>query len=162
MFFHYLTLSLIVIHTLKAMKSTTVSSSTKMLFWKTFDSKVRVLFHTFIHRETYIRIDYKQRKACSETFFRTVFFENIKIESNSTFLKHYILSLLMVIKMKRLYFRFNFWKKNKENIALLENKKFGKSYFKPSEQTCIFFFPAAQPWWAALRGIQFRIFVPVS
>ena len=93
-----------------------------------------------LFRETYIRVDYKQRKACSETFFRTVFFENIKIESNSTFLKYYVLSLLMVIKMKRLYFRFNFWKKNKENIALLENKKFGKSYFKPSEQTCIYFF----------------------
>ena len=35
--------------------------------------------------------------------------------------------------MKRLYFYFNFWNKNKENIALLENKKFGKGCFKPSE-----------------------------
>ena len=38
----------------------------------------------------------------------------------------------MAIKMKRLYFYFNFWKK-KQNIAVLENKKFGKGCFKPPE-----------------------------
>ena len=36
--------------------------------------------------------------------------------------------------MKRLYFCFNFCKKNKkQNIAVLENKRFGKGCFKPSE-----------------------------
>ena len=34
--------------------------------------------------------------------------------------------------MKRLYFCFNFWKKNKENITLLENKKLRKGCLKPS------------------------------
>ena len=57
----------------------------KIVILKTFDSNVRVLF-----RETYIRFGYKSRETCSETFFRTVFFENIKIESNSRFLKYYI------------------------------------------------------------------------
>ena len=42
-------------------------------------------------------------------------------------------SLSTVKKMKRLYFCFNFWKKNKENVALLENKKLGKGCFKPFE-----------------------------
>ena len=41
---------------------------------KIFDSNVRVLF-----REAYIQFGYKQR----ETFFKTVFFQNIKTESNS-------------------------------------------------------------------------------
>ena len=49
----------------------------KNVILKTFDSNVRVLF-----RETYIRFYYKQRETCPETFFRTFFFENIKIESN--------------------------------------------------------------------------------
>ena len=49
---------------------------------KRFDSNVPVLF-----LETYIRFDYKQWGTCSELFFRTVFFENIKIESNYGFLK---------------------------------------------------------------------------
>ena len=66
--------------------------------------------------------------------------------------------------MKRLCFCFNFWKKNyKENIALLENKKFGKGCFNLSEHILYLkFFSAAQPWWTALLGIHFRIFVPVS
>ena len=58
--------------------------------------------------------------------------------------------------MKRLYFCFNFWKKNKENIALPENKKFGKSCenhlstsFTKNET------PTTQPWLAALLGIHF-------
>ena len=42
-------------------------------------------------------------------------------------------NLSAVSKKKRLYFCFNFWKKkNKENIALCESKKFGKGCFKPS------------------------------
>ena len=68
----------------------------KKVILKTFDSNIRVLF-----RGTYIRFDYKQRETCSETFFRTVFFENIKT-----------MSLSMVIKIKGLYFCFNFWKKD--------------------------------------------------
>ena len=32
-----------------------------------------------------------------------------------------------------MYFRFNLWEKNEENIALVENKKFKKVCFKPSE-----------------------------
>ena len=51
----------------------------KNVILKIFDSNVPVLF-----REIYIRFDYKQRETCLEIFFRTVFFENIKIESNST------------------------------------------------------------------------------
>ena len=50
----------------------------KNVILKTFNSNVQVLF-----QETYIRFSYKQRETCSETFFRTVFFENIKTESNS-------------------------------------------------------------------------------
>ena len=50
----------------------------KIIILKTFNSNVRVLF-----RETYIRFDYKQREICSETLFRTFYFESIKTESNS-------------------------------------------------------------------------------
>ena len=48
----------------------------KDVILKTFNSNVWVLF-----RETYIRFYYKQWETCSEAFFRTVFFENIKTES---------------------------------------------------------------------------------
>ena len=63
------------------------SKLNKNVILETFESNVRVLF-----RETYIRFDYKQWETCSETFIRAVFFfffffENIKIESNSRFLK---------------------------------------------------------------------------
>ena len=44
--------------------------------------------------------------------------------------------------MKRLYFCLNIWKKDKEDIALLENKKVGKGCFKPSEHIlCLNIFP---------------------
>ena len=60
----------------------------------------------------------------------------------------------------KLHFCFNFCKKrHTEIIALLENKKFGKGCFKSSEH--IYFFPAVRPWWAALLGIHFQIFVTV-
>ena len=49
----------------------------KNIILKTFNSNIRVLF-----RETFIRFDYQQRETCSETFFRTAFFENIKTESS--------------------------------------------------------------------------------
>ena len=37
-----------------------------------------------------IQFNYKQWETCSEAFFRTVFFKNIKTESNSRFLKYFI------------------------------------------------------------------------
>ena len=40
---------------------------------KTFDLNVQVL-----HRETYIRFDYKLRETCSETSFRTAVFKTLK------------------------------------------------------------------------------------
>ena len=69
MFFHYLTLSFIVIHTLNAIQKHNSFELNKNVIWKTFDSDVRVLF-----RETCIRFDYKQRETCTETFFETVIF----------------------------------------------------------------------------------------
>ena len=84
MFFHYLTLSLIVIHTLNSIKKHNSFELNKNVILKTSDANIRVL-----SRETYIRFDYKQRETCSETFFRTVCFENNKIESNSRFMKYY-------------------------------------------------------------------------
>ena len=84
MFSHYLTLSFIVIHTASAIKNNSFELN-KILHLKKINSNVRMLF-----RKTYFRFDYKLRETCSETFFRTVFFENIKIESNSRFLKYYI------------------------------------------------------------------------
>ena len=77
MFFHYLTVSFIVIHTLNSIKKHNSFELNKNVILKTSDWNVRVLF-----RETYIRFDYKQRETCSETFLRRVFFENIKIETN--------------------------------------------------------------------------------
>ena len=49
MFFHYLTLSFISVHTLNAIKSITVLSSTKMLFWKHYIPNFECYFerHTF-------------------------------------------------------------------------------------------------------------------
>ena len=44
-------------------------------------------------------------------------------------------------KMKRLYFCFNFCGKKKENIALLENKKFREGCFKPSAHSLLNFQP---------------------
>ena len=134
MFFCYLALSFIVIYTLNAIKITSFELN-KNVILKTFDSNVRVLF-----REKYIRFDYKQRETCSETFFTTVFLKTLKkkvtLDSSS------IYQSLTVIKMKRLYFCFNFWKKSKENIAVLENKKFGKGCLKSSEHILyLIFFP---------------------
>ena len=77
MFFHYLTVSFIVIHTLNSIKKHNSFELNKNVILKTSDWNVRVLF-----RETYIRFDYKQWETCSETFLRRVFFENIKIETN--------------------------------------------------------------------------------
>ena len=79
MSFHYLRLSFIVIHILNAIKKNNSFELNKNVILKTFDSNVPVLF-----REIYIQFDYKQRETCSEIFFRTVFSENIKTESNST------------------------------------------------------------------------------
>ena len=59
-------------------------------------------------RETYIRFDYKQQETFSET---EQFFENIVIESNSSFLKYY------------------------KNGNKKENKKFRKGCLKLSEHT---------------------------
>ena len=51
----------------------------------------------------------------------------------------------MVIKVKRLYSCFNIWKKQL-NIAVLENKKFGKGCFKPSEHiSYLIFVPFPNP-----------------
>ena len=85
MLFYHLTLTFIVIHTLNAIKTTNSFELYKNISFKTFYLNVRAPF-----RDTYIRFDDKQWETCSETFFRTVFFENIKIESNSRFVKYYI------------------------------------------------------------------------
>ena len=49
MFFHYLTMSFIVIYTLNAIDNMAVLSSTKMLFWKHSIRKFELYFerHTF-------------------------------------------------------------------------------------------------------------------
>ena len=82
MFCHYLTLSFTVIHILKRYKEDNNFKLNKNVILKTFDSNVRVLF-----RETLMWIDHKQWETCLETFFKAVFFEKIKIESNFGFLK---------------------------------------------------------------------------
>ena len=102
----------------------------KNVIWKTFDWNFRVLFW-----ETYIWFDCKQRETCSETFFRTVFFlktltQKVTLDSWSI-----MSELINGNKNKRLYFCFNLWIKSKKKLALLENKKFGKGCFNPSEHT---------------------------
>ena len=54
-----------------------------------FELKKNVILGTFDLRflEKYIQFDYWQQETCSETFFRTVIFEKIKIESN---FKYYV------------------------------------------------------------------------
>ena len=80
-------------------------------------------------RETYIRFDYKQQETFSET---EQFFENIVIESNSSFLKYYKNGN----KKEKIEFLFEFLRtKSKENIPVLENKKFRKGCLKLSEHT---------------------------
>ena len=65
--------------------------------------------------------------------------------------------LSAMVKKKKSYFCFNFWKKYKEKIALCENKKFEKVRFNPSK-----IFLAAQAWLTTLLGIHFRTIIPVS
>ena len=94
----------------------------KNVILKTFDSNIQVPF-----RETYIQFDYKQQETFSET---EQFFENIVIESNSSFLKYYKNGN----KKEKIEFLFEFLRtKSKENIPVLENKKFGKGCLKLSE-----------------------------
>ena len=55
----------------------------------------------------------------------------VSLQTSLQILEYQCLST--VIKMNRQYFCFNFWKISIENIAFLENKKFKKGRFEPSE-----------------------------
>ena len=106
-FFHYLTLSFIVIHTMNAIKNITVLGSTKILFWK---HSIRT-FKRYFERHTFnsiINSGKLVQKLSSEQFF----FQNIKIESSTKFL---IIST--VTRMKRLYICFNFWEKKQRKYS---------------------------------------------
>ena len=157
MFFHYLTLSFIlykVIHNLNAIKNNTFELN-KNIILEIFDSNFRALF-----RETYIRLDYKQRETCSETFFRKVFLKTLKKKENLDYWS-IISEFINGNKNEKTVFLLYFLEKNKKKYRSTWKKKFGKGC--AIWAYLIFtFFPAAQPWWTTLSGIPFRIFVPVS
>ena len=123
---------------------------------KTFDLNVRVLF-----RETYIRFDYKQWETYSETFFRSLFLKTLKQKVTLDSWCIYQ-SLSQIIKMKRLYFCFNFWKKQIKYSCPWKQNVWKRLFEATWAHLISNFFSATQPWWVALLDIHFRFFVPLS